>query len=257
MNRRAAQLLQIRFGLKTLPSAVQARIGGAKGMFLLHPEDNWNEPRIWYRDSQNKINIPRPDRSQLTFDLVRPPHLKFPARLSSEITINLSHNGVGLEVIEKLFINGLKAEIAKMSDWEGEGAMSRLWQAVYEEGRTASARLRRLALGASRALGLVQRDDDDDGDVDEELLEEFVEQSVAWYADEVSGLPSTLSETIMKFLSAGFNPMTCPVLHDKLKNTIGTMIDNYRQKFKIGVPQSAEGFAVPGAIMILSCWCTS
>ncbi|TFY58923.1 hypothetical protein EVG20_g7977, partial [Dentipellis fragilis] len=63
--------------LPTRPTAVQGRIAGAKGVWLLHPTDRLSTepPRIWIRDSQNKIKLPALDaldRAHLIFDLVGP-----------------------------------------------------------------------------------------------------------------------------------------------------------------------------------------
>ncbi|TFK17046.1 hypothetical protein FA15DRAFT_578600, partial [Coprinopsis marcescibilis] len=42
-----------------LPTAVQGRIDGAKGLWVRHPTDeDLDTPRIWIRASQNKIKNP-------------------------------------------------------------------------------------------------------------------------------------------------------------------------------------------------------
>ncbi|KAA1474045.1 hypothetical protein DENSPDRAFT_882495 [Dentipellis sp. KUC8613] len=77
--------------LPTWPTTVQGRIAGAKGVWLLHPTDRLSTapPRIWIRDSQNKIKLPAPaalDRAHLIFDLVGP------ARLSAEPAVDAAYS---------------------------------------------------------------------------------------------------------------------------------------------------------------------
>ena len=60
INRAALTDIGRRFSLPHgMPTAVQGRVAGAKGMFLLHPYDKHPEPRVWIRDSQNKIKLPK------------------------------------------------------------------------------------------------------------------------------------------------------------------------------------------------------
>jgi RNA-dependent RNA polymerase len=51
LNCAALKAIQQEMGWETFPVHVQARIAGAKGLFLLHPEHlNSNEqPQIWMR----------------------------------------------------------------------------------------------------------------------------------------------------------------------------------------------------------------
>ena len=179
--------------------------------------------------------------------MLRTPHLKLPARLSKEVMSCMGFGGVKSEVLESLFSEGLHTEYKKLADWEGDGAMVKLWDAVCDAEHVVGMRLRREAAGASRAFGygedkgdetiaaLHLNEDDEDGD-----------RSVAWAPDLISGQPSALGETVLSLLEAGFQPQTNPVLAGKLIAIIGTAVNNFVERYKVGVPLSAEGFAVPG-----------
>lgn len=204
--------------------------------------------KLWIRESQTKIlHGPgmQDEPSQLTMDLIRPPHLRRPARLSKEVMACLSQGGVRSDAIKELFEAGLKAEYDALTTWEGENAMIKLWDTICSSGRVLYARLRREAAGASRAYGFGEDHDDDDA-VDGIDNDAFSESSTPWWPDLVSGLPSGLEETVLAFLVSGFDPNTNPVLRQKIKAIVTTVIDRYVSKYHVGVPFSVEGFAVPG-----------
>lgn len=87
MNQAAAlRLFQCKsLELLALPSAVQVRIGGAKGMLvhsLDHPDPN---PTVLIRKSQTKIHLECADIAQSTVEVVRLPRLTSPANLSADV----------------------------------------------------------------------------------------------------------------------------------------------------------------------------
>ena len=77
INRSALRAIQRSRGLSEMPTAVQGRIAGAKGLWVLDPDDMERAPRIWIADSQVKIkysdeDLATPDRR--VFDLLRVPN---------------------------------------------------------------------------------------------------------------------------------------------------------------------------------------
>jgi RNA-dependent RNA polymerase len=221
--------------------------------FLLHPglNESMNEDlKLWIRESQLKVlhgpdNSIQDDISQLTMDLIRTAHLKRPARLSKEVMTCLSQGGVNTDAIQNLFEAGLKAEYEALTSWEGEGAIIKLWDTVCSSGSVLYARLRREAVGASRAYGFGQAHNDDNtrDNFDEDSLSE---PSMPWTPDLISGFPSSLEESTLAFLVSGFDPISCTVLRQKIKALLNIAIDQYVARYHVGVPLSVEGFAVPG-----------
>ena len=87
INRTALTLIARRFTLPHgMPTAVQGRVAGAKGMFMLHPYDRHPEPRVWIRDSQNKIKLPKLERWHRILDL-----LKFAQPVSHPLQLSNCH----------------------------------------------------------------------------------------------------------------------------------------------------------------------
>lgn len=158
----------------------------------------------------------------------------------------LTHGGVYANFLEEALVTELAAEFSGFSDWSSKGAILKIWDNVARAENVLHARMRREALGASRALGYGERDDAADivYDVDGGLGS----TSEAWAPDLISGLPSSLAETVMAFLASGFLPEENPVLHGKLTQVIKTVIRGFVERFKVPVQFSAEGFAIPGEL---------
>lgn len=219
--------------------------------FVLHPTDTSNDLQIWCRDSQVKIKYGPTgflshDPSHLSLDLLRTSHLKMPARLSKEVMLCLTHGGVHANFLEEALVTELAAEFSGFSDWSSKGAMLKIWDNVARAENVLHARMRREALGASRALGYGERDDA--ADIVYEVDGGLGSASEAWAPDLISGLPSSLAETVMAFLASGFLPEENPVLHGKLTQVIKTVIRGFVERFKVPVQFSAEGFAIPGEL---------
>ena len=246
----AAALIRIaqRLGLPSRPSAVQGRVAGSKGLWILHPDylDPTDVPRIWIRDSQKKIqlDLEHGGRAHLIFDHVATPRLSTPGHLSKQTIMNLSHNHVPDEVIQDLMQKGLEDEVRPLMQWTGPEAMRLLWSVVNKAGGVSGERLRKLAGAASRALGLNSSREIEEGFVDEDADEESFENAAS---DNSEDEPYTsLHQNVLYLLQAGFRPEQSAHLWGKLKRVVTMAIDSYIKKYRITVPQSAEAFIVPG-----------
>jgi hypothetical protein len=96
INVTALHSLHEQLGLwKEVPTAVQCRIAGAKGLLLRHPgmeENDWTYPCVWLRPSQIKIR--RSDSfmhhpAHCIIDLLRGSHMRSPIQISREMITNL------------------------------------------------------------------------------------------------------------------------------------------------------------------------
>lgn len=282
-----AALTQImrRMGYSSRPTAVQGRIGGAKGMWVLHPDPAEQVAdggcKIWIRSSQNKISLPRPvPKSQRIFELLAPSRVTGPSRLSAQTTVNLTHNGVPDEVIKKLMAHGLQEEVKEIVDWSGPESMLRVWRAVEKAGCVVISRIQRRAAGEVRALGIgrlrqfgkQEQGDDYEGDMgvenmgiekvemDEieaaakEKTYELGESSLQKFAGRIpfSGQPLGLHETTLELLQAGFHPLRLKQLCSKLEKILTILLDSYVHKFHIPVTESAEAYVVPDPYGVLN-----
>ena len=260
------------------PTAIQCRIGGAKGLLLvrhdLSPEEEM-EPTVWLRPSQIKIRYsplpldqcilpPGTDPSQLTIDVLRASRLKCPARLSTETITNFAENGVPYECFSRLFQINLEERVNALLKWDATdrnsdadaprsdaSAMKLLWDALAREGGVVAARMSRVDSGRARISGYVaddQEDEFDDEDGLSQLDAALHQQSSAWWEDPISGSPSSLEETCMTLIDSGFRPDTCAVLKAKLREVAKKVVKTFQTKYRFVVPMSCSAFIVPGNV---------
>lgn len=214
----------------------------------MHPTDTSESPRIWLRPSQTKINFPQPpDPANLVVDVLRPSYLKTPARLAPDTLINLGENGVPSAYFVNLFKESLDEVISSLTDWEGPDSMLKLWHAVAKHGGVLSARKTRDVGGEARAKGYVERtfEAPDRNELDGEETP-LGTRSLAWWADETSGCPSSLYDCAMALISGGMTPQNCQILRDKLKTIMDSIIKTRCEDYHYPVPMSCSGLIVPG-----------
>ena len=230
--------------------AVQGRIAGAKGVWILHPEHQTNqieEPKIWIRESQNKIKLDlessATSRAHLIFDLVAPAHLTYPARLNMQTIVNLSHNHVPNHIFEKLMEDGIRSDFGRLTNWEGETAMKSLLHTVAQLGGLSGIRLGRELAGLGRALGYGRPKK---VELDSEELQGDYDPTRTPGRAKISGEPVALMEKIFEMIAAGFHPLTSRVLWEDLEQMIKNHITSYILSFHIPTPESLEAFIIPG-----------
>lgn len=158
INQAALVAINTQLNKQSLPVAVQGRIAGAKGLWILHPDDDSPEFKIWIRDSQNKIKLSQLHRSHRIFELVaasQPSTSGIP--VSRQSIVNLSFNGVPDDVLMAYLEKGLVKAIEPLVNWDRPKAALHLWYAINMTGSVARSRLARVTAGISRALGLTRR----------------------------------------------------------------------------------------------------
>ncbi|KAF9025804.1 hypothetical protein BDZ89DRAFT_1068052 [Hymenopellis radicata] len=250
MNREALTLITRNLGLRHRPSAVQARIAGNKGLWIMHPEDITDVPRIWIRDSQHKIIHARPYKySHRILDVVSIGNPPSAVSLSAQSIMNLSYNGIGDDIFKKLMKEGLERLIAPLTKdgCTGQLAKPALWQAVAQAGGITGSRVQRHAAGLSRVLGLTGRDFNKSVTYDD-IQKPFEPQGDVYTGRKLfSDEPITLAETIIEMVQAGFEPQKSPVLHRKLEYFIKMVIDSALEGYHIPLPdgKSVEAFVIP------------
>ena len=103
MNWAALAAIARLFQYTHFPTAVQGRIAGSKGLWILHPHDRSPDaiPMIWIRPSQTKIKHERLAPAHLIFELVAPPRVSAPSRLSRHTLMVLSQRTTGAQLSPK------------------------------------------------------------------------------------------------------------------------------------------------------------
>ena len=253
MNRKALDLVAQHAGWSEFSCAVQGRLGGSKGVWLLHPDyqlPDDSPPKVWIRGSQKKITLdfssgPKDGRSRayFIFDLLAPTRLVFPSRLNRQTVTNLSSNGVLTPVFAQMLEAAVQKDFEDLTTWEGEEAMDFLLSNVMRLGSISGIRSVRKAGTMARLQGLRGREMDDIPPSQASDLG-FVEGD--WDHDTSSGPPLALSEKIFDMILAGFHPLRSKLLYDFLKQFILNVIRAYVYESKIPIPESCEAFIVPG-----------
>lgn len=241
MNGAALTLIARHLSLASRPTAVQGRVAGSKGLWILHPEHRsaTDLPRIWIRASQRKVQLPPmgKDSAHVIFDLVaQSNNITIPSRLNKQLTINLSENGVGAQVFEELLREGLTKIFTSLTQWDDVGAMPLLWSTVNHLGGVSRTRLQKVARGLARAIGIAKR-----FDMDREVAEDGDDDD-----SEMDAEVRPLHQMVLDLIQAGFDPKSSPFLYEKMRWVLKQAMDQFLNKYHIEVPQSAEAFIVPG-----------
>jgi RNA-dependent RNA polymerase len=258
MNGAALTLLKVRCNQDGRPTAVQGRIAGSKGLWILHPFDRDPNapPRIWIRDSQKKIHLGVLDRAHRIFDLIAVARVSNSHQSSMQSIINLSHNGVPDPVFVSLMAQGLDDEVTKLTDWSSPTSSWALWKAIHQAGGVAGMRMSRHALGVTRAIGLSGREfgsGDDDDDPDDIGPINDSEPIVSMGRNNYSGAPLSVHESALELVQAGFSPLESKYLADKIHSILRLVIESYVKEYRISISESAEAFMVPGEIQFKIC----
>ncbi|KAJ7781151.1 RNA dependent RNA polymerase-domain-containing protein [Mycena metata] len=253
INKAGLRLIYNRVEMDTWPTAIQVRVVGAKGLLVMHPTDTQETPRIWLRPSQIKVkHNGHGDPTLRTIDLLRSSHAKTQCRLPVETIINLAENGVSSKAFIKLIEEALVNMVTPLVTWEGPNAMEKLWYMVGRAGGVMSARLARRETVLARVKGYSEHDS---GELENDDEEEATDQpvSTAWWVDQISGCPSSLEETVMSLLDAGFHPQTCSVLRSKLEKIVNGCVNRCIESYRIDLPvgKSAMAFLVPDELGVL------
>ncbi|KAF8320917.1 hypothetical protein DL93DRAFT_2224613 [Clavulina sp. PMI_390] len=253
MNRAVAVQVQKAFNLKDMPSAIQARVGGVKGMFMLHPSPDENaatqtQPRLWCRSSQVKIRYGQhflfsSDTSQLTLDVLRCSKSKIPANSSKDVIVCLYECGVDASIFIKILLEALDKKFESLATWDNEDACIQLWRAIFDLEHVLQGRLRREKAGHGEVADRLELDpelevEDECGHTDM-AASKGLEQSFDTSAG--PGLP----EEVLQFLMQGYHPNRAPILLEKLGILIRKIILEYVSKYRLIFERSAEAYAVP------------
>jgi RNA-dependent RNA polymerase len=170
MNRKALDLVAQHAGWSEFSCAVQGRLGGSKGVWLLHPDHQLPDdspPKVWIRDSQKKITHdissgPNDGRSRayFIFDFVAPTRLVFPSRLNNKHCQPLVQRGPH-SVFAEMLEAAVRKDFEDLTTWEGEEAMEFLLSNVSRLGSVSGIRAGRKAGTMARLQGLRGREMED------------------------------------------------------------------------------------------------
>ncbi|KAG9019609.1 hypothetical protein FRB90_012455 [Tulasnella sp. 427] len=251
MNRAALRLIKEQKGLENMPTALQGRIAGAKGLWILDEDDQTGVPRIWITSSQVKIRYSTEqldeDPSRRIFDLLRIGKVKTPARLSAQPIMNFAHNGVPSSVFSELLQESLKEAIDHLfEEWKSDDGFS-LWDLVFNRGGVNHIRKGRSAKVFERIFGNFRdTEETDESYWSSDVFGSPVDLDASSSGpDPNSGWPTELAEQIIEMFQAGFTPAKCSYLASLMKTYIKLEIKRMILGCHIPVKRSGEAFAAP------------
>lgn len=265
MNGAALKIIKDTLGLDVLPCAVQGRIFGSKGIWILHPDHqrmHGDLPRIWIRESQQKIRLAlEMDPGELEtvhlahfiFDLVAVPRLGTNPHLNRHTIVNLRHNGVPVSAFAELMKAGVEAAIEPLLQFEGLYAMPMLWYNVNKAESVFRQRLLQYAAGAQRVLGLASRNDvnglkdDDEDDPADEATQFATAHSVVLPPSKYfpGGKPVSVAERFLRLIGAGFGPEE-EFTYEEHRKLRDRLVKAMFEKLRLPLCASAEAFMIPG-----------
>ncbi|KAG5639652.1 hypothetical protein H0H81_008813 [Sphagnurus paluster] len=255
INEAALKLIAYALNLPSRPTAVQGRIEGGKGLWVLHPTDRNHEPRIYTRPSQTKIAFPRPlHRSHRILDLCSVSRASGIINLSKQSIMNLAENGVPFDILKDLMVKGLMDQVQPLMQWDGPHAMENLWHVINQLGGVSTARLQRLTAELSRVLGIQRMEwgHEDIGLETEDIIEaEDLAKGSNTGRNEYSGAPLSIHELTLELIQAGFRPDRLGLLMEKIRYIIKNVITSTIEKFSIPLPESLGAFVIPDPVGIL------
>lgn len=240
----------------TLPCAVQGRIGGSKGVWIVAPDLDFNSGEwIQIRKSQHKFKTGglqydmKIDPLHYTFDLVKNSICLYPSNLNTQFIQCLSSCGVPTSVFIDLlneYLDRLTREVAEnrnprlLRDWAAKtgGIMRNRWEAEDTE----------------KDVWREQNDDildslvDPDADAPEPTTHKRSDSY--WRYNRYSGNPSSLHEGAVRLLDSGFDTSN-PHLAYKIKQIFSDLMRSVSIKYKIEVEQSCTITCVPDPTGVL------
>ena len=205
------RLVRDKLDLSETPSAVQGRVGGAKGMWFVDPAADIRSEEIWIEvnDSQLKYPYHREDDDPTTADWARltlfvinyskPPE---PAVLNMQLVPILAQRGVAFETFRDVLETHLEQDLEELMDAAQGRAELRHW-------------LQKAGLGQER-------------------------NTMGWQIlqSEAGGFPQNRMEQMVMLVDAGFVPMQNRFLLDRLHTLVQEQVESVTDHLHIRVPES-------------------
>jgi hypothetical protein len=166
--------------------------------------------------------------------------------------MNLSSNGVPDNAFTNLMDDCVCDIFNSFTTWDKHDSGDALFSYIYNTEGILSHRVRELDAGRARAAGYDNRHSDPNpvDQINDVHIVGDEAPDVGALHYRFSGLSSSLSESTLQMLAAGFNPKENETLRDKIRNLLTSRINNaIEKKYSITVPLSACGFVVPGVFV--------
>lgn len=205
---------------ESMPSAFQGRIGGAKGLWTVHNDNNHPQytddvGRNWWleiNDSQLKIKYTDADEFQRTFEVVKTSHPCTAAYLNIQLITILENRGVSRDRLDQVMLDEMVEYYDSVVEAMRKGRVElRRWRQMFHPSRSSMSEM-------------------------------------GWCGE----LPDAREDELDMLLEAGFEPEGCRyMIGEVLKVLITSVVDMRKEKLWIRVPHSTNVFCVPDVLGVL------
>ncbi|CAO3589352.1 unnamed protein product [Absidia cylindrospora] len=253
-----------------LPCAVQGRIGGAKGLWIVPPDLNMESGEwIEIRASQHKFKTGLPDAKKktdpihFTFDVVKNAFCIYPSHLNTQFIQCLSSGGVPTGLLVDLLREHIDTVVAIITDNRNirllrdwlvrSGGLQGLRRTMEENGPASWQRNKEYEAAAAAVDGDGVDDMDAHGGNKQEDGGSSGQQTTYSSTSRIngySGFPSNLHESIVRLLDAGFD-LTNTHLASKTTTVFKAMLQTLSSKYRVEVQQSCTLMCIPDPTGIL------
>lgn len=211
------RLVRDALDLPETPTAIQGRIGGAKGMWFADPSADSRPEDIWIQVNSSQLKYPyhvadsdpqTADWARLTLYVINYSKPPVPAVLNMQLVPILADRGVPFETFKEVLETHLDADLDELM----EAAQSRIALRYW---------LQKNGLGSQRnTMGW-------------QILE-----------TEAGGFPQNKMEQMAMLIDAGFEPLQNTFLMDRLRGLVEDQIDSVTDHLHIRVPESISVFCI-------------
>lgn len=137
------QIVRQKLGLLETPTAVQARLGGAKGVWMLDPAIDLGSEKVYIKvtKSQSKYKgySGDADWARLTLDVLTTSHDPTPATINIQLIPILEDRGVPFETLRELLEEHLERDLEELFCIIDEPSELRRW--MYDRGNVGKDRM--------------------------------------------------------------------------------------------------------------------
>jgi hypothetical protein len=140
-----AVMQQIRkiLDLDETPTAVQARLGGAKGVWMVDPRVPWNSDEIFIDVTVSQLKYKGYDNdddwARLTLDVLYISHEPVPTNVNNQLVPILEDRGVPFEALQQLLEEHLEEDLDELFMIIDKPIELRKW--IYDRGSAARERI--------------------------------------------------------------------------------------------------------------------
>jgi hypothetical protein len=129
--------------LDETPTAVQARLGGAKGVWMLDPRVPWDSEEIFIEVTESQLKYKGYDEdndwARLSLDVLYISHEPSPTNVNNQLIPILEDRGVPFEALEQLLEEHLEEDLEELFKIIDKPIELRKW--IYDRNSVAGGRM--------------------------------------------------------------------------------------------------------------------